>query len=211
MIIIMILFCLSWEVVTSWRSQMVLQMHIFHVWVAILEIEGIKLCTRMNIKPGSSTLIFSDVNSIWELEGGRSAQGKREATEGENEFFSSRDIFALLFLQEGSCACQESRSTPWIPRKVSVGFDNPWTAAWGSCSLGVSVASVEAEKVWFLAGSNGCSPLKEPSLTRSACSHPQTNELIKLFFLCSGILHSPIKLLSQSSWNKSAILLHNSF
>lgn len=83
-IIIIILFCLSWEVVTSWRSQMVLQMHVFHVWAAILEIEDIKLCTRVDTRPGSSMLIFWDVNSIWKLEGGISAQGKREATEGEN-------------------------------------------------------------------------------------------------------------------------------
>lgn len=47
-------------------------------------------------------LIFWDVNSIWELEGGISAQEKREATEGEKGLYSPRHIFALLFLQEGS-------------------------------------------------------------------------------------------------------------
>lgn len=47
-------------------------------------------------------LIFRDVNSIWELEGGVWAQEKREATEEENEFYSSIHIFAFLFLQEGS-------------------------------------------------------------------------------------------------------------
>lgn len=31
-------------------------------------------------------LIFWDVNSIWELEGGIPAQEKREVAEGENEF-----------------------------------------------------------------------------------------------------------------------------
>lgn len=212
MIIIIALFCLRWEAVTSWRSPMVLQMPVLHVWVAILETEDIKLCNRMNLKPGSSMPIFWDVDSIWELEGGISAQEKREVAEGENQFQSSRDISASLFLQEGSWACQESWSTPWVARKVCVGFPNTWTPAWCCCSLAVSMVSVEADKGWFLTGSNGCSPLKEPSLMRSACSHPQTNELIKLFFcVCSGILHSPIKLLSQSSWNKSTTLLHNSF
>lgn len=47
-------------------------------------------------------LIFWDVDSIWELEGGISAQEKREVAEGENQFQSSRDISASLFLQEGS-------------------------------------------------------------------------------------------------------------
>lgn len=41
-------------------------------------------------------LVFWDVNSIWELEGGISAQEKIEATEGEKEFYSSRHIFVLL-------------------------------------------------------------------------------------------------------------------
>lgn len=211
MIIIMILFCLSWEVVTSWRSQMVLQMHIFHVWVAILEIEGIKLCTRMNIKPGSSTLIFWDVNSY--LGAGRWKISSREKRghRGRKWVFFFKGHFCLAVSPERFLCPPGVTEHSLDSKEGSVGFDNPWTAAWGSCSLGVSVASVEADKVWLLAGSNGCSPLKEPSLTRSARSHPQTNELIKLFFLCSGILHSPIKLLSQSSWNKSAILLHNSF
>lgn len=51
-------------------------------------------------------------------------KGKERPQREKIKFLSSRDIFALLFLQEGSCACQESQSTPWIPRKVSVGFDN---------------------------------------------------------------------------------------
>lgn len=95
MITIIVLFCLRWEVVTSWRSQMVLQMPGFHVWVAILEIEDIKLCTRMNIKPGCSALIFWDVSSIWELEGGISAQEKREAIEGEKRVLLFKAHFCL--------------------------------------------------------------------------------------------------------------------
>lgn len=51
-------------------------------------------------------------------------KGKERPQREKIKFLSPRDIFALLFLQEGSCACQESQSTPWIPRKVSVGFDN---------------------------------------------------------------------------------------
>ena len=48
--------------------------------------------------------------------------------------------------------------------------------------VGLKVVSVEVEKVQFLAGSNGCTPLKKPSTMHSASSHPQMNELIKLFF-----------------------------
>lgn len=59
---------------------------------------------------------------------------------------------------------------------------------------------MSVEKVQFLAGSNGCTPLKRLSMLGSASSHPQMNELIiiVIFFFCPGILCSPIKLLSQS-------------
>lgn len=154
MIIIIVLFCLRWEVVTSW-SPMVLQMPVFHVWVAILQTEDLKLCTRMNLKPGSSMLIFWDVNSIWELEGGISDQGKREATEGKTSF-SHQDTFlpccffrkvpkparshgALLDLQgrflwvfttsEHQCSAAVPWLWAWFPRELTmVGSSQDQTA-----------------------------------------------------------------------------------
>lgn len=43
---------------------------------------------------------------------------------------------------------------------------------------------MSVEKVQFLAGSNGCTPLKKLSVLTSTSSHPQMNELI-FFFLPS--------------------------
>lgn len=57
-------------------KQSVLQQHTFHKQAVTLEIEEIKLCTRMTIKLGYSMLIFWYVNSIWELEGGSFSKGK---------------------------------------------------------------------------------------------------------------------------------------
>lgn len=96
-IIIIVLFCLSWEVVTSWRSQMVLQMHVFHLLAAILETEDTKLCTRMNIKPRSSTPLFWDVSSIWELEGGISAQRKERPQREKTSFIPQGTFLPCCF------------------------------------------------------------------------------------------------------------------
>lgn len=83
---------------------------------------------------------------------------------------------------------------------VPLGFDwDPMPEHQRGADVRAKMVSVEVEMVLFLAGSNGCTPLKKLSMMCSASSHPQMNELIKLIFFCSGILRSPIKLLSQSS------------
>lgn len=69
---------------------------------------------------------------------------------------------------------------------VSTGFDwdpMPDHQLGADGPVGVKMVSVEVKKVQFLAGRNGCTPLKKLSMRRSASSHPQMNELIKLFFL----------------------------
>lgn len=169
-------------------KQSVLQQHTFHKQVVTLEIEEIKLCTRMTIKLGYSMLIFWYVNSIWELEGGSFSKGKGRPQWGKMSFNRQATFLSCCF----------SRTAPLPARNhwllfgfkgnsllVSVGFH------WGPVPkhqlgadgpIGVKTLSVEAEKCRFLAGSNCCTPLQQQSMMCNASSHPQMSELIKDFF-----------------------------
>ena len=117
---------------------------------------------------------------------GGAAQGQRDHSQ----------LGKMSFIPQGKfSSCCFSRKVPLPARshRVLFGFKGNFLLIsvvfhWGPVPEyqlgadgpgGEKTIDVKAENVRFLAGSNGCTPLKQPSMLHS---HPQMNEIIKFFF-----------------------------
>lgn len=150
---------------------------------------------------------------IWKV--GVSAQGKRDPSGGKWALFFQAQF--CVAVSPGRFLCPQGAIQHSLHSK-QISYWSLWAPTGSQCpniSLVLMVLWMQRWFLWKLKRFGSlqdprAAPLNKLSMMHSASSHPQTNELIVIFF-SSGILLSPIKLLSQSSWNKSTILLHNSF
>ncbi|XP_009277948.1 PREDICTED: speckle-type POZ protein-like isoform X1 [Aptenodytes forsteri] len=142
------------------------------------------LCSNLSVENVADILILADLHSAEQL--------KAQAI----DFINRCSVLRQLGCKDGKN--WNSKKVPSSARShrvlfgfkgnillVSVSFDwgpMPEHQRGADGPVGAKTVSVEVEKVWFCAGSNGCTPLK-PSVMHSASSYPQMNELIKLFFL----------------------------